>query len=163
MSESILSPEQFEELLPLAAAWAEQQEALILAAGVALSASQLSDARFVGVAQPERVRLLAVPSVPTPAHPNLRAAGEATGLISPFTAGLALRYGIYLRSDFSSDRFLVAHELVHTAQYERLGSFTAFSAPISSRVSQHRLPRCTNGAGGDLHLRTVTRCRPLNS
>ncbi|HEX8372839.1 MAG TPA: hypothetical protein VF585_08675, partial [Chthoniobacterales bacterium] len=41
-------------------------------------------------------------------------------------AGLALGYGIFVRSDRESDRFLVAHELVHTAQYERCGSCTAF-------------------------------------
>jgi hypothetical protein len=110
----------------LAATWAEHQEARILASGICLSPSQLSDARQVGVVHPERVRLLAVASIPTPEHPVLRAAGEATGLISPFTAGLALRYGIYVRSDFASDRFLVAHELVHTAQYERCGGFGTF-------------------------------------
>jgi hypothetical protein len=126
MNENILSLEQFEVLLPFAAEWAEQQEARILASGVGLSPSQLSDARQVGVVHPERVRLLVATSIPMPEHPALRAAGEATGLISPFTAGLALRYGIYVRSDFVSDRYLVAHELVHTAQYERCGSFDTF-------------------------------------
>lgn len=110
----------------MATAWAEQEEARILAGGVGLSPSLLSDARRVGVAHPERVRLLAVASIPTPEDPVLRAAVEATGLISPFTAGLALRYGIYVRSDFVGDRFFVAHELVHTAQYERCGSVAAF-------------------------------------
>lgn len=126
MSESILTPAQFEQILPMAAAWAEEQEKHIVADGVALTPSQLSDARAVGVAQPERVRLLAVPSIPAPDHPALRAAGEATGLISPHTAGLTLRYGIYLRSDFANDRRLIAHELVHTGQYERCGSVLAF-------------------------------------
>jgi hypothetical protein len=126
VNENILSPEQFEELLPLATAWVEQQEARILASGVCLSLSQLSDARQVGIVHPEHVRLLVVASIPIPEHPVLRAAGEATGLISPFTAGLALRYGVYVRSDFVRDRFLVAHELVHTAQYERCGGIAKF-------------------------------------
>ncbi len=126
MNHSPLTSQQFEELLPLAAAWAEQQEAHILATGIPLSPSQSSDARQIGVAHPERVRLLTVPTIPTPQHPILRAAGEATELISPFTAGLTLRYGIFIRSDCDGDRFLVAHELVHTAQYERLGSISAF-------------------------------------
>lgn len=121
-----MTPEQFDEILQLAAAWAEQHEALILASGSPLSGSQLADARQAGVAEPERVRLLAAPTIPMPEHPILRAAGEATGLISPFTAGLTLRYGIYIRSDFIGDRFLIAHELVHTGQYERLGSITGF-------------------------------------
>lgn len=121
-----ISLEQLEELLPLAASWAEEQERHILAAGTALAEEQLADAARVGVMQPERVRLLAVSGIPAPEHPVLRAASEATGLISPFTAGLTLRYGIFVRSDFIDDRRLIAHELVHTGQYERFGSVAAF-------------------------------------
>jgi hypothetical protein len=126
MTTNGLSPEQFEHLLPLAAAWAEEQERRILSTGVALTAAQLSDARQIGVADPERVRLLSVASIPMPEHPLLRAAAETTGLVSPFTAGLTLRYGIFIRSDVMDDRYLVAHELVHTAQYERMESIAAF-------------------------------------
>lgn len=122
----ILSPELFEQLLPLAATWAEQQETHILEIGLPLSAAELSDAQEVGVAHPERVRLLSVPAIPIPQHSVLRAVAEVTQLIGPFTAGLTLRYGIYVRSDFAGNRHLVAHELVHTAQYERLGGFLPF-------------------------------------
>jgi hypothetical protein len=122
----VLSSKQFEELLPLAVAWAEAQEVRILADGVALSAAQLSDARTIGVKRPERVRLLAVDAIVRPENSLLRAAAEATHLINPFTRGLTLRYGIYLRRDVASDRFLVAHELAHTAQYERVGGFFPF-------------------------------------
>jgi hypothetical protein len=121
-----LTLEQLEELLPLAAAWAEEEERHILAAGTPLTEEQLADAVRVGVAQPQRVRLLAVDAIPAPEHPLLRAAGEATGLISPFTAGLTLRYGIFVRGDLIDDRRLIAHELVHTGQYERFGSVIAF-------------------------------------
>jgi hypothetical protein len=123
---SPLSQEEFEVILPLAAAWAGEQERHILAHGRSLTPGQISDAQQVGVAHPERVRLLVIPSIPMPGHPLLQAAGQATGLVSPHTAGLTLRYGIYIRSDLSDDRLLVAHELVHTAQYERHGSILAF-------------------------------------
>ena len=113
-------------LLPLACAWAEQQERRILRDGLPLSSDQLADARRIGVAQPARVRLLSVPSVPVPEQPALRAAAEATQLISPFTAGLTLRYGIFIRQDCWGERRLVAHELVHTSQYERMGGFEPF-------------------------------------
>jgi hypothetical protein len=116
----------FEALLPLACSWAEEQERVILRDGVPLSAGQTADARKVGVAQPERVRLLKVASIPMPDHPDLRGAAEATGLISPQTIGLTLRYGIFIRSDCWNDRRLVAHELVHVAQYERLGGIQPF-------------------------------------
>ena len=127
MSDSpIITPEEFEQLLPLAVAWAEGEEARILKTGVALNATQLADARRVGVAHPERVRVMAVSAIPAPEHPLLQAAAEATGMLGPQTAGLSLRYGIYVQRAYSGDRFLVAHELVHTAQYERLGGFAAF-------------------------------------
>jgi hypothetical protein len=126
MSMIDVTPELIEELLPLVVEWSQEQERIILAKGVRLNAEQAADAVWLGVAEPERVRLLVTPSIPAPQHPVLRAAGEAMHLISPHTAGLTLCHGIYIRSDFADDRFLVAHELVHTAQYERLGGFAPF-------------------------------------
>ena len=122
----MLTTEQFQALLPLACAWVEQQEQNILRDGVPLTPAQLTDARKIGVVHPEKVRLLAVPTVPRPEHPTLRAAADATQLISPYTAGLTLRYGIFIRVDCWGDRRLVFHELVHTAQYERLGGVQSF-------------------------------------
>jgi hypothetical protein len=122
----LITPEQFRLLLPLACAWAEEQERIILHEGVALSPAEIADARIIGVAQPEKVRLLKVGRVPIPEHPALRAAAEATQLISTRTGGLTLRYGIFIRADCWGDRQLVFHELVHTLQYERLGGFQQF-------------------------------------
>ena len=118
--------EQFETLLPLASEWAERQEEHILARGTPLSDSELSDAGQIGVQQPERVRLLRVDSIPMPEHPALQVAAEITGLSTPHTAGQTLRHGIFIRSDCWGDRNLVVHELVHTAQYERLGGIEEF-------------------------------------
>src|SRR5688572_3190466 len=112
---SPLSPEQLEELMPLAVAWAEKQQRRILESGVGLTWSQSADARAMGVTHPERVRLLPVVAISRPDHPVLKAAAESVQLINPFTRGLTLGYGIYLRADESSDRYLIAHELVHTA------------------------------------------------
>ena len=122
----MITQEQFEMLLPLACTWAEEQEHVILRDGVPLSPTQTTDAKTIGVAHPERVRLLKVVRVPIPEHPELRAAAEATHLISPRTGGLTLRYGIFIRTDCWDDRPLVFHELVHTLQYERLGGFQQF-------------------------------------
>lgn len=124
--EEMITAGQFEILLPLACAWAEQQEAIILRDGVPLSPGGINDAERIGVVHPARVRLLSVPGVPLPEHPALRAAAEATGLISPLTVGLTVRYGIFIREDCRDQRRLVVHELVHTAQYERLGGIQPF-------------------------------------
>jgi len=113
-------------LLPLACSWAEEQEAVILRTGVPLSHSMLEVATKLGISEPHRVRLLAVDRIPLPGHPALRSAAEQTDLITPLTAGLTLRYGIFIRSDCRSDRHLLIHELAHVAQYERLGGFRPF-------------------------------------
>jgi hypothetical protein len=127
MPGSLPNPKNFEEeLLPLAVAWAEEQERRILAKGFHLTAAQRSDARALGVAHPERVRLLPVIAISRPENPVLRAAAERAQIINPFTRGLTLRYGIYLRADEASDRALLAHELVHVSQYERMGGFLPF-------------------------------------
>jgi hypothetical protein len=110
----------------MASVWAVEQERYILANGVRLTAPQLSDAKLAGVAHPTRVRLLRVEQVPAPDHPVLRAAAESMKLITPATPGLALRYGIFVRSACWGQRRVLVRELAHTAQYERLGSIPAF-------------------------------------
>jgi hypothetical protein len=80
----------------------------------------------VGVIHPERVKIFEVPQIPIPKHPVLKAAAEATQLITPSTVGLTFRYGIFVHSSFSDDRCLIVHELVHTSQYEKLGGFLPF-------------------------------------
>lgn len=116
----------FEKLLPLAAKWASSVETRILREGLPLSEQELADARAIGVREPRRVRLLCFSSVPVPDDFTLKTAAAAIQFLTPATRGLALRYGIFVRSDCWRDRKLVAHELVHTAQYERLGGIEPF-------------------------------------
>jgi hypothetical protein len=121
-----MSSDQFEVLLPLACEWAEAKEQVALKHGVPLSESQMKDAKRVGIIHTERVRIYAVSQIPMPKHPVLKAAAEATNLISPNTTGITFRYGIFTLSDYFDDRCLVVHELVHTSQYEKLGGFLPF-------------------------------------
>lgn len=114
-------------ILPMACAWAEKQEQVIVRSGVALSPALFTDAIHVGVSRPESIRLLAVEKVPPlPLYPWMRKAGERLGLIPRYTAGMSVRYGIFIRSDWWGHRGLIVHELAHTAQYERLGGFRPF-------------------------------------
>lgn len=121
-----LTREDLAPLLPAACAWAEEQEARILREGIPLDSEELEDAKRLGVAKPGAVRLLRVAKVPRPDDPTLRAAADSAGMISANTAGLCLRYGIFVRADHWGSRRLVAHELVHTCQYERIGGFRGF-------------------------------------
>jgi hypothetical protein len=122
----MITEEQFKVLLPLAAAWAEEREGIILRNGAGLNEPEMVDARALGIFQPEKVRLMKVATIPVPEEPSLKAATEETQLITPQTVGLTLRYGIFIRSDCWGNRGLIVHELVHTSQYERLGGFIGF-------------------------------------
>jgi hypothetical protein len=121
-----LTSNQFIFVLPLASEWAEAKEKVALNNGVPLSNAWIEDAKRVGVVHPERVRIFEVPQIPLPKHPILKAAAESIRLITPDSVGLTVRYGIFIHSDFSGDRRLILHELVHTSQYERLGGFLPF-------------------------------------
>ena len=117
---------QLETLVPLAVAWAREHEQIILSRGLPLSAPELFEARRAGVREPHQVRILAVETIPFPSHPLLQAACRASNSVPVSPRGLTLNYGIYVRSDCWGNRPLVVHELVHTAQYERLGGIEPF-------------------------------------
>ena len=113
-------------VLPVACAWVAAQERAILRGGVRLNPQQMDDARRAGVQHPQHVRLRIADEIPLGMPAPLRAVGRRLGLISQGTIGMSLRYGILVRADAWGDRHVLVHELVHTAQYERLGSIWAF-------------------------------------
>jgi len=118
--------EQFKLLLPLACHWVQEHERMILRDGVALTPSQVADAKRVGVFHPELVRLLQVASIPLPEHPMLRALAHDARLVTPNKPGLTMRYGIFIRTEHWDDRQLLVQHLVHTSQYERMAGIQSF-------------------------------------
>jgi hypothetical protein len=111
--------------LPFSTIWVKHHEGRILRSGVPLSPEMVSIAKKLGVQFPGRVRVLSVAEVPPISFP-LRFLARRVGLASNTTIGMALGYGILVRSDCWEDKSLVAHELVHTSQYERLGGVAPF-------------------------------------
>lgn len=87
---------------------------------------ELAAALKVGIKDPEKVRLLQVEIIPSPTHPLLQAAYQMANFVPTAPRGLTLGYGIFVRADYWRDRALIIHELVHTAQYERLGGIQPF-------------------------------------
>ena len=132
-------------ILPFTCAWAQRQESIIFRTGVPLPPAEIITAKRLGILHPERVRLRAVSQVP-PLNWLLRWVGQRLGVVSGQTIGMALRYGIFIREEHWGDRRLLAHELAHVAQYERLGGFHGF-------LKQY-LPECINPGYplGDLEL-----------
>ena len=108
-------------VLPAVCAWARRQETQILRLGAPLDRGALAEAQRAGVREPERVRALVVKCVPPHLPPGLSRMAARLNWGPPTTAGMSLGYGIFLRADQVGRRDLLAHELVHTAQYERLG------------------------------------------
>ncbi|MDF3080479.1 hypothetical protein [Burkholderia sola] len=113
--------------LPAAVAWAEAEAARGLAQGAPLTPRQADDARTVGVAQPDRIRVMAVERMPFPDTPTLAAIARDTGLLSPATIGLTLGHAVYVLRGQDTRR-LLTHEFRHVHQYEAAGSIGAFLA-----------------------------------
>jgi hypothetical protein len=112
-------------LLPKAIAWAEAQSSDIIKSGAPLTNLELRLAHWVGVQEPERVRILEVTAIPRPEDPELRLAADQTGLLGPPTIELTLGYGIFVVAGYRTNR-LVSHECRHVYQYEVAGSIREY-------------------------------------
>ncbi len=110
---------QVDRLLPGAIALIESTEANALAHGRPLSADEIALARGVGVAAPERVRVLEESELPGADQPMFAMLIRTLGEQNPHRWGLTVRYGIVFKTH--PPKALLAHELRHVAQYERLG------------------------------------------
>jgi len=112
-------------LLPKAIDWATARSNEILSDGELLSETGVKLAKAVGVSQPERIRVSAVPELPLPEDAELRSVALETGLLGPNIIGLTLGYGIYV-CDGHIDNRLISHECRHVHQYEAAGYIENF-------------------------------------
>ncbi|MCB1348467.1 MAG: hypothetical protein KDK11_07420 [Maritimibacter sp.] len=100
------------ERLPETLAMLDRAEAAALTAGRPLTAAETATARALGVAHPERVRILTEARRPG----EIFAALLGRGMVGGLTTG----YGITVKPGFDAD-WLIAHELVHVQQFEAAG------------------------------------------
>ena len=112
----MLSTQEILQLVPLATEWMAQQEKNVLAVGEQLTTAQINEAKSMGVAHPEKVRILYVPTIPQPTDPQLAAASEQLNFLTAATIGLSLRYGIYKkrlqREQSSADARIGTHNAI---------------------------------------------------
>ncbi|MDF1813715.1 MAG: hypothetical protein P1V20_16055 [Verrucomicrobiales bacterium] len=99
---------------------------MILRKGQPLKPVELDNAKLIGVIEPEKIRILVVDEIAGPKNPMLRKLAEIVGVFGPGIQAISYRYGIAIRRDQYPDDHLVAHECVHTFQYERLGGLVSF-------------------------------------
>lgn len=110
-------------LAPAVSRWAQEQERRILREGEPLGREDGEFARSLGIGCVAEVRILEVEAVPLPVPAFwVRLAGRC-GLPVFAPGGMALGRGIYL---LPRQRASLRHELVHVAQYERLGGIRPF-------------------------------------
>lgn len=114
------------KLLPKVCDWLEQQENEIMTEGRLLTSEEKSIARQIGVKNYDIVRVLITKEVPFPKDPLLIQLGKQICLLNSTTQGICFRYGIFIHEQTINKREVLAHELIHTLQYERFGSIEAF-------------------------------------
>ena len=119
----ILIPVLFLTLCP-AVCWVTEQERRILSKGRSLSTEEIEVARLLGVKHLDRVRVETVPGVPMPSGFLDRVRRLIGFPAAPIS--LAAGHGIFLSDEVTENRFVLAHELVHVAQFERFGGIRGF-------------------------------------
>lgn len=112
--------------MPWVGWWAWRLERRTLHEGRPLFTSEWAAAVRVGVRHPEKVRVISVEEIPMPGQRWMHRIAARWGFDRRHIGGLCLRYGILLRRDLAAQPSIMAHELVHTAQYERHGSISRF-------------------------------------
>jgi len=98
-------------------------EQRILEEGRPLTDSERTMALQAKVQYPDRVRILTLDAVPLPEEALLRQKLEEYGVLKLIgrAKGAAKGYGIIVTTSGAQWRTVIAHELVHVGQYERLG------------------------------------------
>ncbi|MEP6924547.1 MAG: hypothetical protein ABI954_08785 [Pyrinomonadaceae bacterium] len=112
---------KFDLIAQLMINWSEQWQTHILKHGAPLDENEMQLAKCVGVAAPDKVRILEVPNVPMPHQRLLHSALIKTDIFSLDAHGLTLEYGVFLKTGALPLNYWLAHELVHVGQYERMG------------------------------------------
>ena len=112
---SFLPLNELPALLPHVVDWISYLEKQAQDSGRALTPDELILAQHVGVAHPEKVRILSVPRIPLPAHVRVKQLAKQVGLLSADTAGLTAGYGVIVRVDCADNLRLLAHEFENAA------------------------------------------------
>ncbi|QSI77305.1 MULTISPECIES: hypothetical protein [Niveibacterium] len=118
-----------EQATPVIADLLAATEAEVLINGRPLSEAELAMAQTLGIAAPQKIRIEVRRRFPMPEDPRMANAARELGLIfgTDDEAGRTQGYAILLKPEFANSRRLISHELVHVAQYERLGGIAPYA------------------------------------
>lgn len=108
-------------LTPLALDWFKEVESKFLKKGRLLTEKEISMAKSVGVKHPEHVRVIILTDFPSPRNEILHTETKNYGLGNPAEGGRTMGYVVMLKARFKDERWVLAHELAHVAQQEKMG------------------------------------------
>jgi len=114
--------ERVGQLLSPAVQFVQSSEQQVRERGRLLTAEEQQLARVVGVAQPERVRVLIADEFIAPADPAFAIEARKLGLGDRAEDGRTLGHAIQIKPQYANAHWLLAHELTHVGQFERLGA-----------------------------------------
>lgn len=107
---------------PVVLSWYQQSEQKLLTQGRPLSKDEQALASHLGVKHPERVRVLVLKQFPLPEDAQLRQEAKRYGLGTDWEGGRTMGYAILLKPQVAEDQNILAHELIHVRQIERMGT-----------------------------------------
>lgn len=114
-------------IFPLAVQWAQRRQRKGLRHGRGLSPEEMRIARRVGVREVQRLRIIETDRIPLPGSGLLGLATRMAGFHESDPWGMSLGYAVFIRRGWGgSVQELLAHEFVHTAQFERMGGMRPY-------------------------------------
>ncbi len=107
--------------LPFAWWWLRKNEKIALRLGRELNEEELRWAEQLEIIHPHKIRVLNVTRMPSPVPEWVERFMQRRGFPVGNAVGMCMHYGIYVVEKYSHSKTLLAHEMVHTHQFERLG------------------------------------------
>lgn len=127
--------EKQELLTPLTLAWYAEIENKYLTTGRPLTENELPIARAAGVSHPERVRVVILGDFPFPSNKTLLLHTREYGYGSTTEGGRSVGYIVMLKAQHKDKRWIIARELAHVAQQEKMGR----TAYVRRFIAEHEL------------------------
>ena len=112
---------KIDHLLPRALNWLETIETDYYRQGRPLSLEEIAVAQQIGVAKPDEVRVVVLETFPMPTDSELRAEAQRLGYGGLREGGRTVGYVVMLKPQVMHNATVLAHELVHVSQVDRLG------------------------------------------
>lgn len=113
-------------MLPFTMWWVRHNEKIALRMGRKLTGEEWQWADQIGISQPEKIRILSVAKIPTSLPHFIERFLQQRGYPAGTATGMCMRYGIYVKETEAHRKSLIAHEMVHTHQFERHGELWQF-------------------------------------